>query len=86
MDPFDDYPPQPDWSRAACANTGAGGDEFFADHRGAQYTYAKRVCAACPIDVRTTCLQWATAHDEQGYWAGTTQPQRRTLAREDAAA
>lgn len=41
---------------------------------------AKRVCAACPV--RTACLAYALAHNEQhGVWGGTTRTERRALTR-----
>lgn len=84
MDPFDDYPPQPDWSQAACAHSGAGGDEFFPERRGDHLTLARRVCSTCPI--QAACLQYALDHDEEGLWAGTTQRQRRAMRRQQEAA
>lgn len=38
---------------------------------------AKRYCAGCPV--RTECLSYALANDEQGIWAGTTERQRNSM-------
>lgn len=36
-------------------------------------------CDRCPV--RTECLDWALAHDEQGIWGGTTAYQRGQMKR-----
>lgn len=38
---------------------------------------APAVCARC--DVRGACLDWALRHEQHGYWAGTSERQRRRL-------
>lgn len=69
---------------------GAGGDDlpcrdvdpdlFFPDGRGGHRvpTEVQRACAACPV--RARCLEWAIANGEFGYWAGTTEARRKTIA------
>lgn len=86
FDPLSAFRPEPWTEDAACRDLGAGGDAFFAAARGEQYTEARRVCARCPLDVKRQCLRFALGNNEQGFWAGTTQAQRRALAREQMAA
>ncbi len=81
MDPFDTFRPQA-WTRdAACRDLGAGGDAFFSDHRGEQYADARKICARCPLAVQRQCLQFAIDNNEEGFWAGTTKPERAALAK-----
>ena len=40
---------------------------------------AKRFCAVCPV--RNECLAYALEHFEHGVWGGTTEDERRALAR-----
>lgn len=35
----------------------------------------KAICAQCPV--RELCLRYATSHNEKGFWAGTTEKDRR---------
>lgn len=37
-------------------------------------------CNLCPV--KPECLDYATSHDEEGVWGGTTSYQRRQLERE----
>lgn len=45
----------------------------------AQEVLAKRYCATCPIKV--VCLETALAGGEHGIWGGTTEDERREIAR-----
>lgn len=36
-----------------------------------------KVCGACPV--RYSCLNYAIANNEKGYWAGTTEKDRREM-------
>lgn len=40
---------------------------------------ARRACLECPF--RVPCLEWAIAHNESGYWGGTTGAQRAKIKR-----
>lgn len=40
---------------------------------------AATICAACPIQTRRACLDYALAHDIAGYVAGTLPHQREQL-------
>jgi len=44
---------------------------------------ALAVCRTCPV--RDECLEWAiAAHERYGIWGGTTEQERRRLARRSA--
>ena len=46
----------------------------------AQLAAAKEVCSRCPV--RASCLAWALAGDDlDGVWGGTSEDERRVLAR-----
>lgn len=47
---------------------------------GAVDERAVAACRAC--DVRADCLDWALRHERHGYWAGTSERQRRRLRRQ----
>ena len=67
-----------DWTLARCR--GLDTEMFFVE-RGESYTQAVvDACAECPI--RSQCLDWALRHEKLGYWAGTTEVQRRKLRRQ----
>lgn len=67
---------------ALCAQTDP--EAFFPD-KGKSSQPAKRVCARC--EVRAQCLQYALNHGERfGIWGGLSVRERRTLARQPAAA
>lgn len=82
FDPIAAFRPEPWTEDAACRDLGAGGDAFFADARGEQYTEARRVCARCPLTTKAACLKFALDNNEQGFWAGTTDQQRRRMRQE----
>lgn len=44
---------------------------------------AKKICARCPV--RMACLEFAVANNCSGVWGGTTDSERKALARERAA-
>ncbi|MCI4146600.1 WhiB family transcriptional regulator [Streptomyces albogriseolus] len=77
-----------DWhEKAICA--GADPDLFFpVGHGGSapvllQADRAKAVCRRCPV--REQCLAWALRHEEvDGIWGGTTEGERRAMARRAA--
>ncbi|MDO1486022.1 WhiB family transcriptional regulator [Rhodococcus rhodochrous] len=72
------------WDNAACRFFGpapffAPDDETPAQRAGRERT-AKLICSACPV--RWTCLQQAlTTGEHHGVWGGTTEHERKRLAR-----
>jgi len=66
----------PEWQRRAACR-GLDPDLFFPD-RGKPATYAKRVCADCPV--RTECLAYGFK-EEHGVWGGTTREDRKKMRR-----
>lgn len=40
---------------------------------------ARNICRRCPV--LRDCLEWALTHKETGLWAGTTDEQRKALAK-----
>ncbi len=56
---------------AACS--GISPDLFQSEHPS-RISRAKAICAACPI--RTSCLEWALQHPEEGVWGGLTKRER----------
>ena len=67
---------RPAWHEwAACRGKG---QEHFIVERGGNYQAAKALCAVCPVD--RECLRFALADEELvGFWAGTTESERRRL-------
>jgi WhiB family redox-sensing transcriptional regulator len=63
---------------AAC---GGLWDLYFPERDGPRPTEdtkaVTKVCGGCPI--RQECIQWASDHNEEGIWGGTTKAQRRLL-------
>jgi WhiB family transcriptional regulator, redox-sensing transcriptional regulator len=41
---------------------------------------ARQVCAGCPL--LEACSAWAVEHEEFGFWAGMTAPERERIRRE----
>jgi WhiB family redox-sensing transcriptional regulator len=72
-----------DWrDRAACRGTDP--ELFFpvgsVGPALVQLGRAKQLCASCPV--RTECLEWALANDQEtGVWGGTNEDERRALRR-----
>lgn len=69
-------------TNAACRRL--DGELFFpVSSRGPDYEIrvaeAKRVCRGCPV--RSDCLDYALTIRPQGIWGGTTEDERRNLAR-----
>lgn len=61
-------------------------DIFFPSVKGSsrEARAAKQICADCPVQAE--CLDYALAHGEKyGIWGGTTEKERRRLARDRAA-
>ena len=55
-------------------------NSFFPEDRGHPYPIElKRICGNC--SVQKECLNYAVKYRVQGYWAGTTEIQRRALKR-----
>lgn len=52
---------------------------WFYDVGNARNKQAAAICAACPV--QTECLDFAIDNNERGYWAGTTEDERRTIRR-----
>lgn len=70
----------PKFMGAVCQSVGT--DLFFSDDDG-EYTHldsVRKVCTGCPA--RSTCLEWALKHENEGIWAGTTPIQRKNMRRE----
>lgn len=68
---------RPGWQTyAACR--GVGADVFFPE-RGGTLAAARELCSRCPV--RPQCLAFALEVDADGYWAGTSERDRRRLAR-----
>lgn len=67
---------RPEWHEwAACRGRG---QELFIVERGGNYQAAKALCAVCPVD--RECLAFALADEDLvGFWAGTTESERRRL-------
>ena len=56
---------------------------FFAGVDGGDTRTAQRICAGCPVNEE--CLGWALSVGvSYGVWGGTTEAQRRHLARRTA--
>lgn len=56
---------------------------FFAGADGGDTELAQRICSGCPVCAE--CLAWALEADvPYGVWGGTTEQQRRRLARRSA--
>ena len=56
---------------------------FFAGTEGGDTDLARRICAGCPV--KEDCLDWAlTVGVPYGVWGGTTEQERRRLARRSA--
>ena len=71
------------WSLAASCDT-ADPDLFF-PQPGADTSYARSICKACPV--RRHCLDYALETKQKfGIWGGMTEAQRRRLRREDITA
>jgi len=65
------------WKRDAnCMGTDT--EDWFIE-KGEDYNsdILKRVCRSCPVAAE--CLNYAVKYRMQGYWAGTTEQQRRKL-------
>ena len=69
---------RPEWhDQAACR----GMDTVFFTNRGGDVTYAKSICAGCPVQL--PCLQAALERGEKyGVWGGMSERQRRRIRRE----
>ena len=61
---------------ALCATTGV--ELFFPDNAGDNSGPAKKVCAACPVQMQ--CLKWILANDDgYGIAGGMTPNERKQL-------
>ena len=71
------------WGRANCRGMDPG---LFFESLGNQFKAARplpeavNACQEC--QVRDECYVYAIRHEEFGYWAGTTPPERRRLRKE----
>jgi WhiB family redox-sensing transcriptional regulator len=61
----------PDWFFGPDGERGA--------ERAVREAVAKKICARCPVI--DSCLAWAMAKNEAGYWAGTSEEERTTIRR-----
>lgn len=74
-----------DWRHRARCRSGSGIDPelFFPIGQGEgprqQVQEARAVCARCPAVWQ--CLDWATAHNVEGVWGGTTKEERDNIRR-----
>jgi WhiB family transcriptional regulator, redox-sensing transcriptional regulator len=66
-------------SRSLCRDSGVSPDLFFPSD-GAGVDIARKFCADCPV--RTPCLEYALRnHIDHGVWGGTSERERRRIAR-----
>lgn len=67
------------WSnQAACKKLSMQeSDKIFFVGKGGKRTKAEKVCSGCPVQRR--CLLEAITYDLEGFWAGTTQKERRQM-------
>lgn len=70
---------------AACL--GANPNTFFPEQGDGDNLTANAlaICAQCPDDCRTACLNHALTYNERGIWGGTTGRQRKTMRRQGLA-
>ena len=61
---------------AACKDI-ADPDVFFATDGRSHIDLLKRICDICPVQAE--CLDYALAHNEYGWWGGTSRKERRRL-------
>lgn len=54
-------------------------DIFFPSTPGKKPTRAKALCATCPFE--SVCLLEALENDLKGFYAGTTEPERKVMAK-----
>ena len=65
---------------AACKDTW---DDTWFPEKGASTRWAKRICGQC--EVRSECLEYALASNEQwGVWGGLSERERRQIRRDRA--
>jgi len=67
-----------DWNERANCKDWQWPDEFF-QPRGVGTRQLRALCNSCEVNVE--CLNWAIRHEMHGYWAGTTEDQRREFRR-----
>lgn len=53
---------------------------FFPEDGQRVSPIARHACETCCV--REECLVWALAHEEFGFWAGTTADERQTLRKQ----
>lgn len=69
---------RPAWQMdAVCAGYGP---RLFFPERGESTSAARDLCERCPV--RAQCLDYALEHYEYGYWAGTSERERRRMRRQ----
>lgn len=59
---------------AACRGKSA---DFFFPGPGKKLDIAKLICSFCKV--QQDCLDYAVAHDEEGFWGGLSETERRAL-------
>jgi WhiB family redox-sensing transcriptional regulator len=64
-------------ARAACRSEETR--RFFPGRGNRVPVVVRHICSACPVS--EPCLQWAMTHKELGIWAGTSEDDRRRMAR-----
>lgn len=67
-----------DWRREAACR-GVPTAEYFTNDNGRVGVSPEVVarCSRCPV--REECLEWAVAHEEYGFWGGTTARERARM-------
>ena len=72
--------PYLEWCKDAACNDIKNPDVFFPS-RGSQAKglaiVAGIICKSCPV--QRDCLDYALAHDEEGFWGGKTEAERRSF-------
>jgi WhiB family redox-sensing transcriptional regulator len=71
------YPQEESW-RESAACKGLDPAIFFPPEEKDE-ALAKAICATCPV--RSECLEWAMATNQEGIWGGTNETERRRLKR-----
>lgn len=59
----------------------AAAPEVFFSNEPCDVAAALALCAACPVERRVACADWAREHREWGTWGGQTEAQRAACDR-----
>ena len=69
----------PDFSEASCSGLDTN-LFYFRDDRSREWrdlSMLRKMCANCPVVAE--CADWALHHELHGFWAGTTEADRKAL-------